>query len=162
MATNDKDGRLGDEIAGRAKEAWGKVTGDEQLAEEGRRQHTADDGDAGAGRDVGAEGMDSGADRAFSDDLDAGADHGADGRHIPGSHLDAGADHGADGGPGREGTLDTDYGVSPDGTYDADVIDPDRLGMDADVTRPGTESVDDVRRGVDQQRRTMGGGATAI
>lgn len=43
MATDDTGHNLGDEIAGRAKEAWGRLTDNERLEAEGRAQHSADD-----------------------------------------------------------------------------------------------------------------------
>jgi len=50
MANTNKDrADMGDEVAGRAKEAWGKVTGDDRLEQEGRSQHKADDPDRGTG-----------------------------------------------------------------------------------------------------------------
>jgi uncharacterized protein YjbJ (UPF0337 family) len=42
VAGNDNSRNLGDEIAGRAKKAWGKLTNDEELEAEGRAQHTGD------------------------------------------------------------------------------------------------------------------------
>lgn len=42
MAGNDNSRNLGDEIAGRAKQAWGKLTNDDELEAEGRAQHTGD------------------------------------------------------------------------------------------------------------------------
>jgi hypothetical protein len=54
MANTNKDrADMGDEVAGRAKEAWGKVTGDERLEQEGRSQHKADDPDRGTGTGTG-------------------------------------------------------------------------------------------------------------